>query len=119
MTVSCASASTPSRPTCVSITGRGILPFGGATLRAAAQLGWGNAMWFLLTAEEFGAEQALIRQSGEERLQRVDDDAAGLDPGDGVHTFSTSGEPSSPVGRKINTMTRMANTATSLYSMLK
>jgi enoyl-CoA hydratase/carnithine racemase len=38
--------------------GRGILPFGGATLRAAAQLGWGNAMWFLLTAEEFGAEQA-------------------------------------------------------------
>jgi enoyl-CoA hydratase/carnithine racemase len=38
--------------------GRGILPFGGATLRAAAQLGWGNAMRFLLTAEEFGAEQA-------------------------------------------------------------
>jgi enoyl-CoA hydratase/carnithine racemase len=39
--------------------GRGILPFGGATVRAPAQLGWGNAMRFLLTAEEFGAAEAL------------------------------------------------------------
>jgi enoyl-CoA hydratase len=39
--------------------GRGIMPFGGATLRAPAQLGWGNAMKFLLTAEEFGAAEAL------------------------------------------------------------
>jgi enoyl-CoA hydratase/carnithine racemase len=38
--------------------GRGIMPFGGATFRAPAQLGWGNAMRFLLTGEEFGAEQA-------------------------------------------------------------
>lgn len=38
--------------------GRGIIPFGGATMRAATQLGWGNAMRFLLTAEEFGAAQA-------------------------------------------------------------
>jgi enoyl-CoA hydratase/carnithine racemase len=38
---------------------RGILPFGGATVRAAAQLGWGNAMRWLLTAEELGAEEAL------------------------------------------------------------
>jgi enoyl-CoA hydratase/carnithine racemase len=38
---------------------RGILPFGGATFRAPAALGWGNAMRLLLTAEEFGAEQAL------------------------------------------------------------
>src|SRR5215211_2828142 len=37
---------------------RGILPFGGATFRAPAALGWGNAMRFLLTAEEFGAEEA-------------------------------------------------------------
>ena len=37
---------------------RGIMPFGGATFRAPAQLGWGNAMRFLLTAEEFGAEEA-------------------------------------------------------------
>ena len=39
--------------------GRGILPFGGATFRAPASLGWGNAMRFLLTADEFGAEEAL------------------------------------------------------------
>jgi enoyl-CoA hydratase/carnithine racemase len=38
---------------------RGIMPFGGATLRAPLQLGWGNAMRFLLTAEEFGAADAL------------------------------------------------------------
>jgi enoyl-CoA hydratase/carnithine racemase len=38
--------------------GRGILPFGGATFRAPMQLGWGNAMRFLLTAEEFGAAEA-------------------------------------------------------------
>lgn len=39
--------------------GRGIMPFGGAAFRAPAQLGWGNAMRFLLTAEEFGAAEAL------------------------------------------------------------
>lgn len=39
--------------------GRGIMPFGGATFRAPAQLGWGNAMRFLLTGEEFGAREAL------------------------------------------------------------
>ena len=39
--------------------GRGIMPFGGATFRAAAPLGWGNAMRFLLTADEFGAAEAL------------------------------------------------------------
>jgi enoyl-CoA hydratase/carnithine racemase len=39
--------------------GRGIVPFGGATFRAPERLGWGNAMRFLLTAEEFGAAEAL------------------------------------------------------------
>lgn len=39
--------------------GRGIIPFGGATLRAAQSLGWGNAMRFLLTADDFGADEAL------------------------------------------------------------
>lgn len=38
--------------------GRGIIPFGGATMRATTQLGWGNAMKFLLTADEFGAAEA-------------------------------------------------------------
>jgi enoyl-CoA hydratase/carnithine racemase len=39
--------------------GRGIMPFGGATFRAQSSLGWGNAMRFLLTGEEFGAQEAL------------------------------------------------------------
>ncbi len=43
---------------CQLEVGRGILPFGGATYRAPARVGWGNAMRFLLTAEEFGAEEA-------------------------------------------------------------
>jgi enoyl-CoA hydratase len=38
--------------------GRGILPFGGGTLRAPLQLGWGNAMRWILTGEEFGAAEA-------------------------------------------------------------
>jgi enoyl-CoA hydratase/carnithine racemase len=38
---------------------RGIMPFGGATFRAPARVGWGNAMRFLLTAEELGAAEAL------------------------------------------------------------
>jgi enoyl-CoA hydratase/carnithine racemase len=39
--------------------GRGIVPLGGATLRAPLQLGWANAMRWLLTGEEFGAAEAL------------------------------------------------------------
>lgn len=38
---------------------RGILPFGGATLRFPKMAGWGNAMRYLLTGDEFGAEDAL------------------------------------------------------------
>lgn len=38
---------------------RGILPFGGATLRFPRIAGWGNAMRYLLTGDEFGAQDAL------------------------------------------------------------
>jgi enoyl-CoA hydratase len=38
---------------------RGILPFGGATVRFPAAVGWGNAMRWMLTADRFGAEEAL------------------------------------------------------------
>ena len=37
---------------------RGIYPFGGATIRFPRQAGWGNAMRWLLTGDEFGAEEA-------------------------------------------------------------
>jgi enoyl-CoA hydratase/carnithine racemase len=37
---------------------RGIYPVGGATLRFPAETGWGNAMRYLLTGDEFGAQDA-------------------------------------------------------------
>ena len=38
---------------------RGIFPFGGGTARWVANCGWGNAMRYLLTGDEFGSEEAL------------------------------------------------------------
>ena len=38
---------------------RGIYPVGGATLRFQREVGWGNAMRWLLTGDEFGPEEAL------------------------------------------------------------
>lgn len=37
---------------------RGIFPFGGATLRFSERTGWGNAMRWLLTGDEFDAKEA-------------------------------------------------------------
>jgi enoyl-CoA hydratase len=37
---------------------RGIFPFGGATFRLPRQAGWGNAMRWLLTGDEFDAHEA-------------------------------------------------------------
>jgi enoyl-CoA hydratase len=37
---------------------RGIYPFGGATIRLPRQTGWGNAMRWLLTGDEFDAQEA-------------------------------------------------------------
>lgn len=38
---------------------RGIYPVGGATIRMPREVGWGNAMRWLLTADELGADEAL------------------------------------------------------------
>jgi len=37
---------------------RGFFPCGGATVRLMQEIGWGNAMRYLLTGEEFGAAEA-------------------------------------------------------------
>lgn len=37
---------------------RGIYPVGGATIRMPREIGWGNAMRWLLTGDELGAEEA-------------------------------------------------------------
>ena len=39
--------------------GRGILPFGGATIRFPKAVGWGNAMRWILTGDSFDAAEAL------------------------------------------------------------
>jgi enoyl-CoA hydratase len=51
---------------------RGIYPFGGATIRLPRQTGWGNAMRWLLTGDEFDAAEA--RRIG--LVQEVEADAA-------------------------------------------
>jgi enoyl-CoA hydratase/carnithine racemase len=38
---------------------RGIYPVGGATIRMPREIGWANAMRWLLTGDEFGADEAL------------------------------------------------------------
>jgi enoyl-CoA hydratase len=38
---------------------RGLFPFGGATIRLPREVGWGNAMRYLLTGDEFNADEAL------------------------------------------------------------
>lgn len=38
---------------------RGLMAYGGATIRMVERAGWGNAMRYLLTGDEFGAEEAL------------------------------------------------------------
>jgi enoyl-CoA hydratase len=44
--------------------GRGLYPLGGAPFRLVREAGWGNAMRWLLTGEEFGAQEALRLRSG-------------------------------------------------------
>lgn len=51
---------------------RGIFPFGGATIRLPREAGWGNAMRWLLTGDEFDAAEA--HRIG--LVQEVADDAA-------------------------------------------
>jgi enoyl-CoA hydratase/carnithine racemase len=79
---------------------RGIYPFGGATVRFPQVAGWGNAMRWILTGDEFGAEEALrvglvqeIAPDGDaavararEIARRIAEDAAPL----GVRTILAS-----------------------------
>lgn len=53
---------------------RGILPFGGATIRFPRAAGWGNAMRYILTGDPFDAEEAYRMGL----VQQVVDDGAQL-----------------------------------------
>jgi enoyl-CoA hydratase len=62
---------------------RGIMPFGGATLRMHQQCGWGNAMRYLLTGDKFDGTEAHrigfvqeVRASADEVRERGNELAA-------------------------------------------
>lgn len=57
---------------------RGILPFGGATLRFAERCGWGNAMRWMLTGETFDDAEALRIGLVQETCSPEDVDARAL-----------------------------------------
>ena len=83
---------------------RGIYPFGGATLRFPRQSGWGNAMRWMLTGDEFGAEEAL--RIGLVQQVAPDRDTA-LDQGRAIAT--TIAEDAAPLG--VQAILRSAQTA--------
>ncbi|GAB4512627.1 MAG: crotonase/enoyl-CoA hydratase family protein [Anaerolineae bacterium] len=58
---------------------RGIYPVGGATVRMPRQIGWGNAMRYLLTGDEFSGEEAYrmglvqeVTEPGQQRERAVE-----------------------------------------------
>ena len=59
---------------------RGLAPLGGATVRYVQRAGWGNAMYHLLLADEFGADEAyrigLVQEVVEPGQQREPGDRA-------------------------------------------
>ncbi len=83
---------------------RGIYPFGGATLRFPREAGWGNAMRWMLTGDEFGAEEAL--RIGLVQEVAPDRDTA-LDRGRAIAT--TVAEDAAPLG--VQAILRSAQTA--------
>lgn len=57
---------------------RGIMPFGGATLRFHQLAGWGNAMRYLLTGDEFDADEAYRIGLVQELAEPAEQVAVGL-----------------------------------------
>jgi enoyl-CoA hydratase/carnithine racemase len=58
---------------------RGLAPLGGATVRYVQRAGWGNAMYHLLLADEFGADEAYriglvqeVVEPGEQRERAIE-----------------------------------------------
>lgn len=55
---------------------RGIMPFGGATLRFPRRCGWGNAMRYLLTGDRFDADEAhrigFVQEVADDRASAIE-----------------------------------------------
>jgi enoyl-CoA hydratase/carnithine racemase len=58
---------------------RGILPFGGATIRLPRTVGWGNAMRWMLTGDSFDAAEALRIGLVQELVPHGEQHARGLE----------------------------------------
>jgi enoyl-CoA hydratase len=76
---------------------RGIYPFGGATARFPREVGWGNAMRWILTGDEFDAAEA-HRMGLVQEL--ADDGPAAL--ARGVEIARTIAERSAPLGVQVS-----------------
>jgi len=101
---------------------RGIYPFGGATLRFWREAGWGNAMRWILTGDEFDAAEAfrigLIQQiatDGDDALKRatalaaaIAEDSAPL----GVRTLLASAHRSRDEGNPAAAATLVSDVTT-------
>jgi enoyl-CoA hydratase len=83
---------------------RGIYPFGGATLRFPRETGWGNAMRWILTGDEFDAAEA--QRIG--LVQELADDQAGALAA-ARRIAHTIAERAAPLG--VQTILRSAHTA--------
>jgi enoyl-CoA hydratase/carnithine racemase len=70
---------------------RGIYPFGGATLRFPREVGWGNAMRWILTGDEFDAAEA--HRMGLVQEVAPDADAALGRAREIAHTIADSAAP--------------------------
>lgn len=70
---------------------RGIFPFGGATLRFPREVGWGNAMRWILTGDEFDATEA--HRMGLVQEVAADADAALARARAIAHTIAESAAP--------------------------
>ncbi len=70
---------------------RGIYPFGGATLRFPREVGWGNAMRWILTGDEFDAAEA--HRMGLVQEIAADADAALTRAREIAHTIADAAAP--------------------------
>jgi enoyl-CoA hydratase len=101
---------------------RGIYPFGGATLRFWREAGWGNAMRWILTGDEFNATEAFrigliqeIASNGADALTRatalataIAEDSAPL----GVKTILASAHRSRDEGNAVAAAALVADVST-------
>lgn len=84
---------------------RGVMAAGGATIRFVQRCGWGNAMYHLLTSDEFGADEAY--RVG--LVQEIVEPGKQLDRAVELATLVTNGAPLAIQATKANSMDYILN----------